>query len=145
MKIEIKKAAESDLDFIAELEKATFSLPQSRQDFIDMTENPEKHLLVAMLDGERVGYIGAYTVCRESDIMTVAVLPAFRQKGVGRALVNSLFDELLGKSDTLFLEVRESNSTARKLYSSLGFCEVGTRKNYYKLPTENAILYKKDL
>ena len=145
MKIEIKKADASDLDFIAALENATFSLPQSREDFREMAENPEKDLLLATFDGDRAGYIGAYTVCRESDIMTVAVLPAFRQKGIGCALVNALFDALAGKSDTLFLEVRESNLAARALYSSLGFCEVGTRKNYYKLPRENAVLYKKDL
>lgn len=145
MEITIKKAAGCDIDFIAALEKETFSLPQSRADFSEMSANPEKQLLVAWLDGERAGYIGAYTVCRETDIMTVAVLPAFRKKGVGHALVGALFDELKGISDVLFLEVRESNRAATALYESLGFEKVGVRKNYYKLPIENAILYKKDL
>ncbi|MBQ6893479.1 MAG: ribosomal protein S18-alanine N-acetyltransferase [Clostridia bacterium] len=145
MKIEIKKAAVCDIDFITALEKETFSLPQSCGDFEEMAQNPEKHLLLAVMDGERAGYIGAYTVCRESDIMTVAVSPAFRKKGVGHALVNALFDELQGVSDAVFLEVRESNGAAIALYSSLGFKKIGVRKNYYKLPTENAILYKKDL
>ena len=145
MEIKIRAAEECDLDFVAELEKATFSLPESREDFSKMLADDTKILLVALCDGERAGYIGAYTVLRESDILTVAVLPAFRKSGVGRALVNALFDSLLGSSDALFLEVRESNAAARALYASLGFCEVGVRKNYYKLPTENAVLYKKDL
>ena len=145
MKIEVRKADISDIEFISVLEKETFSLPQSPDGFAEMIQNGEKHLLVALHDGERAGYIGAYTVCRESDIMTVAVSPAFRKCGIGKALVNALFDELSGVSDTLFLEVRESNSAAIALYSSLGFEKVGIRKNYYKLPTENAVLYKKDL
>ncbi len=145
MKTEIRKAAESDLDFIAALEKETFSMPETREDFEKMLENPEKHLLVATCDGVIAGYICAYTVCRESDILTVAVLPAFRKMGIGRALVNALFDALSGESDALFLEVRESNAAARALYEGLGFMQVGMRKNYYKLPKENAVLYKKDL
>ena len=145
MKTEIRKALDGDIDFIAELEKETFSLPQSKKDFEEMVTSPQKLLLVATLDGERAGYIGAYTVCRESDIMTVAVAERFRQNGIGKMLVSSLFDELSGESDALFLEVRESNLPARRLYSSLGFYEVGKRKAYYKLPTEDAILYKKDL
>lgn len=145
MKTEIRKALAGDIDFIAELEKETFSLPQSKKDFEEMVTSPQKLLLVATLDGERAGYIGAYTVCRESDIMTVAVAERFRQNGIGKMLVSALFEELSGESDALFLEVRESNLPARKLYSSLSFYEVGKRKAYYKLPTEDAILYKKDL
>ena len=65
--------------------------------------------------------------------------------GVGRELVKALFSELAGVSDALFLEVRASNFAAISLYTSLGFEKVGVRKNYYKLPTEDAILYKKEL
>lgn len=145
MKIEIRRAVTGDLDFIAALEKANFSLPESREDFLKMLTSPDKVLLVATLDGERAGYIAAYTVCRESDILTVATAPHFRKMGVGRALIDALFEELCGESDVVFLEVRESNAAARGLYLSCGFGEIGTRKNYYKLPTEDAILYKKDL
>lgn len=145
MEITIKKATGCDIDFIAALEKETFSLPQTKADFSEMTANTEKHLLVALLDGERAGYIGAYTVCRETDIMTVAVSQSFRKKGIGHSLVRALFDELKGVSDAVFLEVRASNSAAIALYESLGFSKVGKRKNYYKLPTEDAILYKKEL
>ena len=90
MKIEIKKAAADDIDFIAALEKETFSLPETAENFSELIENPEKQLLIAFIDGKRAGYIGAYTVCRESDIMTVAVLPDYRKMGVGRALVSAL-------------------------------------------------------
>lgn len=145
MKIEVRRAAESDIDFIAALEKENFTLGESREDFVKMLADGEKVLLVATLDGERAGYVAAYTVCRESDILTVAVESAFRKNGVGKALLSALFDALQGQSDALFLEVRASNDAARKLYLACGFSEIGTRRNYYKLPTEDAILYKKDL
>lgn len=145
MKIEIMRATEKDVEFISSLEKETFSLPQSAHDFSNMLRNEDKHLLVAFANGKAAGYIGAYTVCRESDIMTVAVSPRFRKMGVGRELVMALFAELSGMSDALFLEVRASNVAAISLYTSLGFEKVGVRKNYYKLPTEDAILYKKEL
>lgn len=145
MEITVKRAAATDIDFVAALEKETFSLPQTEADFRGMLDVPEKILLVAAFDGTLAGYIGAYTVCRETDIMTVATHPAFRKMGVGRALVNALFDELRGDSDVVFLEVRESNTAAKTLYENLGFCEIGRRKNYYKLPTEDALLYKKEL
>ncbi len=145
MKAIIKKATAADLDFIEALEGECFSLPQSRADLVNMTGEDGKHLLVAFIGERRVGYIGAYTVCRESDIMTVAVSADCRGNGVGSALVQALFDELRGESDAVFLEVRVSNSAAMALYESLGFIKVGLRKNYYKLPTEDAILYKKEL
>ena len=145
MTIEIRNACQGDIDFIASLEKECFSLPQSHGDFEAMVGDNTKALLVALADGELAGYIGAYTVCRESDVMTVAVAPSFRKEGIGKMLVTALFEHLCGESDAVFLEVRQSNSAAIKLYTSLGFENVGVRKNYYKLPTEDALLYKKDL
>ena len=77
--------------------------------------------------------------------MTVATKPAFRRRGIAKEMITSLFDALSGESDALFLEVREGNFAARTLYASLGFFEVGMRRAYYKNPTENAVLYKKEL
>ena len=145
MKTEIRRAVTSDVESITLLEKEAFSLPQSKNDFLEMTENADKHLLVATFDGDFAGYIGAYTVCGESDIMTVAVSKKYRKNGIGKRLVTALFDELKGKSEAVFLEVRASNVSAISLYTSLGFEKIGIRKNYYKLPTEDAILYKKEL
>ena len=52
---------------------------------------------------------------------------------------------LVAQADSLFLEVRESNTAARKLYEKLGFRETGRRKAYYSNPIEEAILYSKTL
>lgn len=145
MKIDIVTAEVSDLAFIAELEKDTFSMPQSLSALEKMLCDKDNILLVARCDGENAGYIGAYTVLRESDIVTVAVSPAFRRRGIARELLLALSERLSDVSDAIFLEVRESNTAARALYSSLGFTEIGIRKGYYKSPVENAVLYKKEL
>jgi len=59
-------------------------------------------------------------------------------------------DTLLGQarqanSDAIFLEVRESNTGARRLYEEFGFRETGRRKAYYTNPSEDAVLYSKIL
>ncbi len=145
MKITVKKTEINDIEFIALLERETFSLPQSEKELLRMQADDSNILLTAFCDGERAGYIGAYTVAGESDIVTVATSPAFRRRGVARELLLSLFEQLSGKSEMIFLEVRESNTAARTLYESMGFAKIGTRRGYYKNPSEDAVLYKKEL
>lgn len=143
--MQIRRAERGDLAFIAALEKETFSLPQSEAAFADMLGKEDRILLVAEQHGAPIGYVCAYTVCRESDILTVAVAPAARRCGAGRALLEALSDALAGDSDAIFLEVRQSNAPARALYASMGFCEVGVRRGYYQHPKEDAVLYKKEI
>ena len=145
MKINVCAASEKELDAIAALEAATFSAPWKREDFAKMRTDQSRLLLAAHADGAFCGYIGSYTVAGESDITTVAVLPDFRRCGVGLALLQALCNALSGQSDAVFLEVRESNTAARRLYEKCGFCAVGKRNGYYTCPTEDAILYKKEI
>ena len=142
---QIRRADSGDLAFIAALEKETFSLPQSENGFREMLHKSDHVLLVAEKDGCPCGYICAYTVCRESDILTVAVSQSARRCGIGRALVAGLIDALKEQSDALFLEVRKSNTPARALYASLGFSEIGVRRGYYQSPKEDAVLYKREI
>ena len=141
----IKKAEKSHIPRIAALEAETFSLPQSESALLGMLEKDDHILLVAEQSGALVGYVCAYTVCRESDVLTVAVAPSARRGGIGRALCEALIDALGGKSDVIFLEVRESNAPARALYASMGFAETGKRRGYYQDPREDAILYKREI
>lgn len=143
--MQIRRAERGDLAFIAALEKETFSLPQSEAAFADMLGKEDRILLVAEQHGAPIGYVCAYTVCRESDILTVAVAPSARRCGAGRALLEALTGALAGDSDAIFLEVRQSNVPARALYASMGFCEVGVRRGYYQHPKEDAVLYKKEI
>lgn len=143
--MQIRRAERGDIAWIAALEKETFSLPESEAAFAEMLGKCDHILLVAERDGEKVGYICAYTVCRESDILTVAVAPAARRSGAGRALLGALIEALAPESDAIFLEVRQSNTPARALYASMGFCEIGVRRGYYQNPKEDAVLCKREI
>jgi ribosomal-protein-alanine N-acetyltransferase len=75
----------------------------------------------------------------------VATHPDARRQGLGRAVVEAL----LAKAASLdlafvYLEVRPSNAAAIALYQSLGFTLVGRRKNFYRHPTEDALLMQVD-
>ncbi|MGR3290354.1 MAG: ribosomal protein S18-alanine N-acetyltransferase [Paracoccaceae bacterium] len=78
------------------------------------------------------GFVLARAVLDEAEILTIAVLPAARKRGVGRDLMGELAQKLTAKGvGYLFLEVAESNSAALALYYSLGFVESGKRTGYY--------------
>ena len=132
---------------IAALEAACFSDPWPESILQKELDNPLSLWLCAM-DGDTVaGYIGSQTVLGEADMMNVAVSPAYRRQGIGRALVLALCEALKTQmqATVLTLEVRDSNAAAIALYEALGFTQVGLRKNYYQHPKEDARILRKDL
>ncbi len=130
---------------VAELEKQCFSDPWSEKSVASELENPLSLWLVA-LEGDTVaGYVGSQTVMGETDMMNVAVSPAYRRRGIARELIQALLRELARQgSHRLTLEVRASNVPARALYESLGFAQVGRRPNYYRNPKEDALILGKE-
>ena len=78
-------------------------------------------------------------------MMNVAVLPAYRNQGIGRKLIVNLIDRLKENGVyCLTLEVRASNQPAIHLYESMGFEVIGRRPNYYKAQKEDALILKKE-
>lgn len=141
----IVKMESRHVSAIAELETICFADPWDEKSIAYELTNPLSHWLVA-LDGDTVaGYVGSQTVIDETDMMNIAVHPAFRRKGIAEALVNALVADLkaLG-SHCLTLEVRSSNEPAKALYEKLGFQHVGTRKNYYRHPKEDGLILRKE-
>ena len=129
---------------VAELEKICFSDPWSESSVAAELKNPLSMWLVALENGEVVGYIGSQTVPPESDMMNVAVHPNYRRKGTGEQLVEALCGALqLAGNTSLTLEVRASNESAIALYHKLGFEQVGRRPNYYRNPREDALILRK--
>ena len=129
------------LDAIAALEEQCFSCPWPRDLFARQLQSP-RHVLLCALEGEELlGYTGFEYVLDEGYIGNVAVNPAHRRQGLGRALVQAMIDKARERELAfLTLEVRAGNTPARALYESMGFQTVGVRKNYYEKPTEDAIL-----
>lgn len=127
---------------IAALEKAIFSDAWSERSIASELEN-ELALWLVALDGDTVaGYIGSQTVLGEADMLNLAVAPEYRRQGVGRKLVEELISRL--DAHCLTLEVRVSNEPAQNLYASMGFAQVGRRRNYYEKPREDALILRKE-
>ncbi len=105
---------------------------------------PESYLshdcTVAVVSGRVVGFLVTRTVAPgEHEVLNMAIDPLFRRRGIATVLLKSTLSRLEG---ALFLEVRESNQAARRLYGRLGFSETGLRGNYYRNPSESAVVMR---
>ena len=140
MNITIKYATLDDVAEILRIEQACFSTPWTEQGIRESIENENTHLYLALADGKTAGYMGVQIFSGEGYVTNVATLPAYRRRGVAKALI----ERVLGNEmDFLTLEVRESNAPAIALYESLGFARVGVRPHFYRNPDENALLMTK--
>lgn len=132
----------------AEIERLCFSEPWSEEALLYMCTSPITYA-VAVIErssGRLAAYGGCEYVLDEANIVNVATHPDFRHMGCAEALLGEMerFFERQGVTD-VYLEVRVSNTPARTLYEKLGFRAVGVRKNYYRFPTEDAVVMKKQL
>ena len=144
--MEIVKMNETHVAQIAALEKMCFSDPWSGNSIATELNSRLSYWLVAVENGQVLGYIGSQSVLGESDMMNVAVHPDHRKKGIAQALITALSQGLKEWGNVcLTLEVRASNAPAIALYDKLGFTQVGRRPNYYHNPKEDALILRKAL
>ena len=137
----ITRMNEGHVSQVAALEKLCFSDPWSENSVASELENPLSLWLIAEENGMVCGYVGSQTVLDETDMMNIAVHPDCRRRGVASALIGELVNQLRERgSHVLRLEVRESNVHAISLYESMGFTQLGLRKNYYRNPKEYALI-----
>ncbi|MCX8046053.1 ribosomal protein S18-alanine N-acetyltransferase [Anoxybacillus gonensis] len=131
-----------DLDRIVEIEQLSFTLPWSRSSFYqELTDNRYARYIVMEHDGQIIGYCGMWLVMDEAHITNIAVLPEFRGKKLGEALMKQAM--VLAREEgaqTMTLEVRVSNTIAQSLYRKLGFLNGGIRKRYYSDNQEDALV-----
>lgn len=137
--LKIIKMTTGHVKALAELDKACFAVPWSENSFRNEAENALAKYFVAEENGEIVGYGGVWIVGEEGQITNIAVLPKYRRCGIASMLLEKIIEECTGLC-RIVLEVRESNKGAISLYEKFGFKNVGTRKNFYHSPTENAII-----
>lgn len=145
----LRTATLDDLDAIMRLETSTFDTDAwSRESMRAELNNNNARYLVAVQQ-ERpeaiAGYAGLLAPRRseQADIQTIAVAPAARRTGLGRALMNALIAEAAGRgAREVFLEVRADNPAAKSLYDDLGFEGLGVRKGYYQPDNVDAIVMR---
>lgn len=112
----------------AVLEKECLDTAWSEKAISDFLTSDTAVYLFSETDGVFSGILSATVAFGEAEIENVAVSPAFRRKGVGKALVNALKE----KCEKVFLLVKENNTVAISFYNSLGFESVGMRRGYYR-------------
>jgi len=139
----------ADLDTVMAIEVAAYGHPWTRGNFIDSMA--AGHLARLALDdgGECVGYLVAMPGVDEMHLLNLTVAPARQRRGVGVAILRWLCRESRAAgARQLLLEVRTSNEAARRLYASIGFDEIGTRRAYYPAGPggrEDAVVMRLDL
>ena len=122
---------------IAAAESRCFSEPWSESAVRDFFAYSYNGAVISCTDGVFAG---------ELQIANVCVLPEFRRRGIADGLMAAFVAFAKEqKAEKISLEVRASNEPARALYEKWGFKAVGLRRNFYKAPTEDAVLYDKIL
>jgi ribosomal protein S18 acetylase RimI-like enzyme len=130
--VTIRAATAEDFAGIARIQSAS---PESAQ-----WEPGDYECLVAFLHGELAGFLVFRKIAvTELEVLNLAVDLRFRRQGMARQMMQFM---LSGHRGDVFLEVRESNLAARKFYESIGFQEIGHRRDYYKNPVESGIVMK---
>ncbi len=137
--------SESTVEAVAAIAAACFSMPWSEGAYRRELQNPQAITLVASDKNGIMGFVNCGFVAGELTVNALAVLPQYRRMGIAHALMQSAFAWTKDICEVCYLEVRESNLAARKLYENLGFTQNGYRANYYEQPTEAAVLMIKAL
>jgi ribosomal-protein-alanine N-acetyltransferase len=138
---------DDDLDGVLAVEAASFTNPWTRAMYAWELQNRSVcHIYVARTASCRVaGFCAFWLVFDEIHINNVAVLPEYRGRGMGSAVLRHVLQEAqrLGATRAT-LEVRASNTGAGRLYERLGFHVAGIRPNYYSSPVEDALILWRD-
>ena len=142
MEFVIRNARPADVDAISAMEKACFSDPWSSTMIACELQKENVFFLVAEADGAVCGYAEGEDICGDFYINNIAVAEPYRKKHIAETLLRRLMATAKERNcDCVTLEVRESNLPAQRLYEKCGLSRVGLRTNYYRFPTENALIY----
>jgi ribosomal-protein-alanine N-acetyltransferase len=137
----IRPVAQDDIEAISLLEEASFNDPYPSYFLSELARDNPETFLVLTLSNEIVGY-GVVDHWEDHDhLISIAVRPDSRRKGLGEALLAEL-EKRLSKERPLRLEVRQSNLAAIHLYLKRGFTKTGLAEGYYG-DGENAITMEK--
>jgi ribosomal-protein-alanine N-acetyltransferase len=127
----IEAASADDCVTLADLHARAFDKPWSAAEIAKLMENAAVFALIAR-DPAPLGFVMAWAAAGDAELLTVAVVPEARRRGVGSALVTAAgVAALVRGAASMHLEVAESNAAARALYAKLGYDDAGRRHAYY--------------
>ena len=133
---------EHDVAEVLKIEHASFTLPWTEDAFKnEFTQNKFAVYMGLEDEGTLIGYCGVWIIVDEAHITNIALLPKYRGKKLGEALLTMVMETAREKgAKTMTLEVRVTNHIAQSLYRKLGFQNGGIRKNYYTDNQEDALV-----
>jgi [ribosomal protein S18]-alanine N-acetyltransferase len=146
----LSEARPADAAAIAALHKVSFQRGWGEEEvyslLIDKNVIAHRALIGrAIKGGTMAGFILSRFAAGEAEILSVAIAPKQRGRGLARSLLDLNLRRLAGLgARTVFLEVDENNAPARALYQRAGFADVGRRKSYYQSGA-NALVLRRDL
>ena len=139
--ITVTNMTREHLDAVYAIECISFSDPWPKDEILYEINQNNAICFVALLNNKLTGFITARQAADEGHICNLAVHEAYRQKGIGSALLSALIqDAITRKLIGLTLEVRIGNRAAMALYHKHGFKVEGYRTGYYRYPTEDAAI-----
>ena len=120
-----------DLDGIVQIERAVNPFPWGEEALRD-TIGSSGHHLMSLREGRAVGFLLSSFVLDEAQLLLIGVSPDWQGVGVGGQLLKELINRSQDQGQKLiYLEVRSGNERAIRLYRSLGFIDIGVRRDYY--------------
>jgi ribosomal-protein-alanine N-acetyltransferase len=136
-----------DLPRIHEIELVSYDYPWSAGNFADSL-SAGYSMWVREANGEIIGYYAMMAAAGEAHLLNLTIAPAWRRHGLGRDLLeHCLACACDHKADSMFLEVRTSNTAAIGLYHDSGFIDLAVRRGYYPAHEgrEDALIMKREL
>lgn len=138
--LHVEPAETRDAPRLAQLHEQSFFRGWPVSDFTAFLADRATPAYIACDAKRRIaGFALIRLVADESELLTIAVDPKWRGKGVGRALMQAVFaDLMMSPARKMFLEVDEQNRPAIRLYEKLGFSTISRRQGYYPRPDGSA-------
>lgn len=134
-------------DFYRLAEEAfAYGSPWTEEQYEQTVARSDLTFFIAEIEEQPVGYVGGKIILDEAEVYSIAVEPAFQNQRVASQLIEAYKTHCRANGvKILFLEVRESNLTARNFYVAHQFKEISRRKGYYSDPEEDAIIMLCDI
>lgn len=133
---EIVVMSENDLSAVTEIENSVANPSWKLSHFRDSFDDKNNTFCWVMKSkynkNQVIGFALVMLILDEAHLLNIAIREEFRGKGLAAKFLKFMFEFVAKKSaTTMFLEVRFFNETAKKLYQSFGFQQIGLRKKYY--------------
>lgn len=140
----LRPMEEIDLPWVLSTEDRAYQFPWTLQGF-ENSLNQGLNYIFCSEQGSPLGYVCLLPVLDEAHILNFCVSPNFQKRGVGKAALLKLKEKLSASNfNIIFLEVRESNEAAQRLYAQNAFSKDGVRKNYYRSLEWNEELFTQE-